>query len=246
MSEITYYGLNIGLAGALLGLTLVAQSPIPALVLVFLSKWRVLAVRPRYWWTNIQSNMVDMIVGLSIVALLYLYLSSGWFWVQVGLAVVYAIWLTLIKPLSRRWQMTMQAVIAVAIGSLALFSSGYLLPNAAVVMLAMVLGYSAARHVLHGYEEDQTVFLSAIWGVIFAEVAWLLQRWTVAYAIPGLPVLKVPQATIVLLLLTFVGERLYRMMRTRGSVATADILPPAFFAVAVIVAMLLFANSVRI
>jgi hypothetical protein len=38
-----------------------------ALALILLSKWRMLAVRPRHWPANIRANSVDLIVGLSIL-----------------------------------------------------------------------------------------------------------------------------------------------------------------------------------
>src|ERR1044071_1426481 len=40
---------------------------IPALIVIVLSKWRMFAVRPRFWAANIRANAVDLMVGLSIV-----------------------------------------------------------------------------------------------------------------------------------------------------------------------------------
>ncbi len=62
-----------------LHLVLVALLPIMVFVLVriefiqlafsvvLLSKWRMLAVRPRFWPANVRANAVDILVGLSIV-----------------------------------------------------------------------------------------------------------------------------------------------------------------------------------
>ncbi len=36
-----------------------------ALSIIVLSKWRMFAVRPRFWLANIRANAVDLIVGLS-------------------------------------------------------------------------------------------------------------------------------------------------------------------------------------
>ncbi|RKV95158.1 MAG: hypothetical protein D8G53_09440, partial [Candidatus Saccharimonas sp.] len=66
-SEIVYHSLNLGLAAVLLAIARTIQSPYPALALVILSKWRVIAVRPRFWWANIQANLVDVAVGVGIV-----------------------------------------------------------------------------------------------------------------------------------------------------------------------------------
>ena len=96
-SEIVYHSLNLGLAAVLLAIARTIQSPYPALALVILSKWRVIAVRPRFWWANIQANLVDVAVGVGIVGLMYL--PNIGFTIQTVLAVLYAIWLIVIKPL---------------------------------------------------------------------------------------------------------------------------------------------------
>ena len=72
MERISYYVLNIGLAAALLVIAQAFQTPFPALALVVLSKWRIIAVRPRFWWANIQANLVDLTVGIGVVGLMYL------------------------------------------------------------------------------------------------------------------------------------------------------------------------------
>jgi hypothetical protein len=38
-----------------------------AFSIIVLSKWRMFAVRPRFWATNVRANAIDMMVGLSIV-----------------------------------------------------------------------------------------------------------------------------------------------------------------------------------
>src|SRR5919202_4987413 len=90
-SEFVYIGLNIALAVAVLVIVWAVESPWAALALVLLSKWRILAVRPRYWFANIQANMVDIIVNISIVILLYA--ASGAVVTQGILAVLYIVWL---------------------------------------------------------------------------------------------------------------------------------------------------------
>ena len=87
------------------------QTPFPALALVVLSKWRIIAVRPRFWWANIQANLVDLTVGIGVVGLMYL--PTSVFYFRVALAILYAIWLVVIKPMSKRWQVAMQSLIAI-------------------------------------------------------------------------------------------------------------------------------------
>lgn len=241
-SEIMYHLLNISLALVLFGITFMVQSPVAAIVLVILSKWRVLAVRPRFWWTNIQSNLVDLIVGLSVVILLYL--AVGHIAVQIGLTAFYIIWLVVIKPMSKRWQMLMQSSLAVFFGTMALFSVGYSLPDVLVVAGTAIIGYSAARHFLVSYKEDQITLLSSVWAIVFAQVGWLAYYWTFAYTIPGLGVVKIPQVTIILLLLSFVAERVYRSWKKHDTVVMSDVSAPIVFAAALLSVMLLFFNTV--
>lgn len=243
-SEIAYYALNIGLAAALLIISQTIQHPAFAIILVLLSKWRVFAVRPRYWWTNVQANMVDIIVGLSVAMLMYIPNVS--FVVQVLLALFYAAWLVVLKPMSKRAAMMWQAAIAILLGTTALFMVSYEWPVSGVVVAMVIIGYSAARHFLFAYEEPNIVLLSAIWGVMCAEIGWLAHYWTFAYTIPGNAALKIPQVTIILLLLSFLTERTYRSWKKHGAIELSDVMPPALLTAALTFVILVFFNSVTI
>lgn len=248
LGEIGYYGLNIGLVAVLFVMSQTIQYPVGALVLVLLSKWRVLAVRPRFWLTNIQSNMVDVIVGVSVVALMYAPHVTAreqlTVWVQAGLAVFYAAWLVIIKPMSKRWQMMLQAGLATFFGMTALFAVSYEWPVVIVVALAAGIGYSVARHFFLAYDDDQTTFLSLVWAVIIAEVSWLVHYWTFSYSLFGVSALRIPQGTIIIMLLSFVAERVYRSWRKRGAVVSVDVAGPAVMAAVLIIVVLVLYNSV--
>ena len=71
LSTILHVLLNLVLAIATIFLNLATASFIPGCVLVLLSKWRMFAVRPRYLFVNIKSNLVDLIMGFSFVFLAY-------------------------------------------------------------------------------------------------------------------------------------------------------------------------------
>lgn len=244
LSELSYYALNVGLAVVLFVVSQTIQSPLLAVALMLLSKWRVFAVRPRHWWVNIQANMVDTIVGLGIVALMYL---PGSQWpVQAILAVLYACWLVVLKPMSKQRAMLIQSLIALGLGTTALLAVSYEWPVLFVVLCMWIIGYSAARHFLYSYEEPHIVFLSMLWGILVAEIGWLAHYWTFSYVIPGAMPLRLPQATIILLLLAFVGERLYRSWARHGRIVSNEVILPATLAVLVIMTMLLFFNSVAI
>ena len=49
-----------------------------------------------------------------------MYLPTSVFYFRVALAVLYAIWLVVIKPMSKRWQVAMQSLIAIFVGVTAL------------------------------------------------------------------------------------------------------------------------------
>ena len=108
LSEVAYVILNIALAVMLLVLVLVVNVPWPALGLVLLSKWRIFAVRSRYWAANIRANLVDVIVGISMV--IFLYAASGDLTTQIGLTAIYVAWLLFLKPKSKRSYVAAQAI----------------------------------------------------------------------------------------------------------------------------------------
>ena len=61
-SSLLHVVLNAALAVISIYITWITGSPLIGILLVILSKWRMLAVRPRYWELNIKSNLVDLIV----------------------------------------------------------------------------------------------------------------------------------------------------------------------------------------
>src|ERR1700712_27429 len=66
-----------------------------ALSLILLSKWRMFAVRPRFWLANIRANAVDIIIGVSVLAFMVGTASEG---LQLLWAALWATWLIVIKP----------------------------------------------------------------------------------------------------------------------------------------------------
>src|SRR3982750_2425951 len=81
---------------------------VPALIVIVLSKWRMFAVRPRFWAANIRANAVDLMVGLSAVLFMAYYDSIL---IQAFWAALYAIWLTAVKPGTSIASITAQACI---------------------------------------------------------------------------------------------------------------------------------------
>ena len=244
-SETLYFLLNVSLAVALFVSIAIVDSPPLAVGLVLMSKWRVLAVRPRYWWAHIQANLVDIIVSLGFVALLD---SAGatnhGLAVQLGLTVLYIAWIFLLKPRSTRPMMAAQAAVAMGVGVTALYSITAGWPSSAIVAAMFVIGYVTSRHVLSAYAEDDATFLALIWGFVSAQVGWLAYHWTVAYSLPLIDGIKVPQVTIIMIALSFLAERVYMCHEQYGKIRWSDIALPALLSASVVVIMLTLFNGV--
>jgi len=242
ISDLAYTALNVSLAVALLIVVLAVKSPLPAFGIVLLSKWRILAVRPRFWFKNILSNMVDVIVGISVVVLLYA--ASGSLAVQIGITIFFAVWLLFIKPRSKRTYVAFQAGAATFLGVTALFMESHSWPAAVVVLLMWLIGYSASRHILSHYHEPDRAFFAMIWGLVVAELGWLNYHWAFAYDLPGFSGVELSQTALIVLVLGFLADRAYDSYhRNEGVVRTSDIMMPAIFSVSVILVILLFFNT---
>lgn len=239
-SELIYIILNIALAVAVLLVVRAIESPFPAFGLVLLSKWRVLAVRPRYWFAHVQANMVDIIVSLSMVVLLYA--ASNALVVQILITLLYIAWLLFVKPRSKRIFIAIQAGTAVFLGVTALMLGTYDWPASVVVVLMWVIGYSSARHVIASYDDAHMSFYSLVWGFFFAELGWLFYHWTFAYTLPGVGDLKLSQAALICLAISFVAERAYSSYSQHGSIRSNDLILPGLLSLSVILILLVFFN----
>ncbi len=250
LSEVIYIGLNVAFAVALLIIMKTTASVWLAIVLVLVSKWRVLAVRSRYWFANIQANMVDLIVGLGIVGYLNAIVASTnltnlqqWVFLSIVTA-AYIVWLVLIKPRSSRRFIVAQAGVALFIGTSVLFSISYDWPASFVVILMWVIGYATARHVLTSYEETHLLPLSLVWGTTLAEIAWVAYHWTVGYHIPTAAGLFLPQIALIIVLLGFVAHQAYDSFYHHQKIRTVDVLLPILFTVSVIFVLTIFFNGI--
>jgi hypothetical protein len=241
-SEVLYILLNLLLVTAVLAAVWAVKSPAFPIAIVLLSKWRILAVRPRYWFAHIQSNAVDLIVSIGLVILLYA--ASGAWVAQVILALLYALWLLFLKPRSKRSLVIAQAGVGLFVGvtSVAIVSADWYL--SLVVFLFWVIGYSTARHVVLAYDEQTHVsFLSLLWGFVVAEIGWLTYHWTIAYGLPQAGSIQLPQVAIILLLLGFLAERVYGSYLRTGKIRLNELLLPILLSLSVIFILVLFFNG---
>ena len=241
ISEFVYVILNIALAAAILAIVWGIESPYAAFGLVLLSKWRVFAVRPRYWFANLQANLVDLIVSLSVVVLLYA--AQGVPVLQAVLTLLYIGWLLFIKPRSKQSFIAIQAGVAVFLGVTALMSISFDWLASAVVVLMWLIGYTAARHVLGSHDEAHISFYSLIWGMMFAEIGWLAYHWTFAYELPGMANIKLSQTALVALAFSFLAERVYASYTRHGVVRSSDVLLPALLSGSIVLVLLALFNT---
>lgn len=237
-----YIALNVGLAVTLLIVVLAIKSPLPALAIVLLGKWRMFAVKPRFWFKNLQSNLVDIIVGFSIVV--FLYAATGVLALQIIMTGLYAVWLLFIKPRSRRRYVAFQAGAALFIGTNALFMESADWPAVVVVLAMWVIGYATARHILSHYRESERTLLSMIWGLVVAEIGWLCYHWAFAYALPGFAGIALSQTALIVLVLGFLATMVYDSYhQNEGEIRMNDIMLPTIFSMSIIIIVLLFFNT---
>lgn len=235
LSEILYYVFNAALPVVVLLLVRGFDPPYLAIAIVLLGKWRIFALRPRFWWPNVKANMVDVLVGVSVVGLLYL--ASSDFVLQLIITLLYGSWLIIVKPMSSARGIMLQAGIAQFVGLTALFHFSAAWNELVVVLGSWIIGYIAARHVVSNYEEPNVELWSAVWGLLTAQIGWLLFHWTVVYNL-GMPIL-IPQAALVMLVLGFSAARIYSMQQSERLSSTV-IRGTTLFTVVLIAVILLF------
>ena len=149
-----------------------------AIALIVLSKWRMFAVRPRYWLTNIVSNGVDIMVGIALVLFMA---NTTVEWWQLFWAAAYGAWLLGLKPRSDVLSVSIQAMIGQLLGLAALY-----LKFGDIALLSLMAGtwavtYVAARHFLTSFEEPHAALLAHVWAFFAAALAFVLGHWLLFY-----------------------------------------------------------------
>ncbi len=231
LSESVYILLNIALAFAALIAVTSTNNVWVGFFIVLLGKWRVFAVRPHYWATNLMANMVDSIVSISYVVLLQA--SVGIQGLQIAFTLIYIAWLLLLKPQSKRKYVAMQALAAIVFGVGALMQISYDWIATLVVIGMWVIGYMSARHVLIAYREPHTPIYSMIWGLVFAELGWIFYHWTFAFDL-GLGPVKLAFVTVVATVLSLLAERTYASYHYHQKIRMNDIIVPLLFSLSII------------
>ncbi|MGZ6005285.1 MAG: hypothetical protein ACXWLH_03985 [Candidatus Saccharimonadales bacterium] len=159
-----------------------------AATIILLSKWRMLAVKPRHWPANIRANAVDIIVGLSFLIFMT---HSGSQFMQLFWAVLYGVWLVVIKPQSSIIGVSSQALISMFLGLTAIFLNWGEASMLALIILAWLVCYSAARHFFTSFDEPLSRYLANSWAFFGAALTWVLSHWLLFYGAISQPTLLI-------------------------------------------------------
>lgn len=170
-----------------------------ALSLILLSKWRMLAVRPRFWIANIRANAIDIIIGVSVLA--FMTSTSSEFF-QLIWVVLWAAWLINIKPKADTFWVSLQALIGFTAGMTALFLTGDHAPLYLLVGSTGLLCFFAAHHFFDSFDEPYTRLLAFVCGYFGAALVWILGHWLLYYG-------PVAQPTLLLVAIGFGLGTLY-------------------------------------
>ncbi len=202
-----------------------------ALGLVLLSKWRMLAVRPRHWWPNIRANAADIIVGLAFLTFMANTYTASW---QLFWAVAYGGWLLVLKPRSDILGISLQAVVGQLCGLVALFLGWREAPLIGLVLGAGLIAYVAARHFFTSFDEPYTSLYAHTWGYFAAALTWVLGHWLLFYSVIAQPTLLLTVIGYGLAAIYYLEqhERLTVLLRRQF----------VFIMVAVVVAILAFSS----
>lgn len=175
-----------------------------ALLVVLLSKWRMFAVKPRFWPANVRANAVDLIVGISTVLLMADSPSGSW---QLFWTALYVIWQLGVKPGRSTFRIASQALIGQTYGLMALFAVWPSAPLAALVLAGWTICYLSARHYLSSFDEEYMSLFAHVWGFFAAALMWLSSHWLIYYSV-------VSQPTLLLTVLGFGLGALYYLDET--------------------------------
>lgn len=154
-----------------------------AAALILLSKWRMLAVKPRFWPANIRANSVDILIGLAILIFMIQTQSQAW---QLAWTALYIVWLTVIKPATGTFMIGVQALLGMLCGLGALFIVGDDAPALYLVAGGGLICYLSAHHFFDAFNEVYTRLLSYIWGFFGAGLIWVLSHWLLYYPSTGI------------------------------------------------------------
>ncbi len=178
--------------------------PAFAVAIVLISKWRMFAVRPRFWPAIVRANAVDIMVGLSTVVFMA---QSHAFWLQLLWAGLYMVWQVGLKPGRSVLSVSVQALIGQTYALMALYAGWPAAPIVVLVIAAWSICYLSARHFLTSFDEQYTALYANVWAYFGAALVWLTAHWLLFYA-------TIAQPTLILTVMGFALGGLYYLQET--------------------------------
>lgn len=244
VSNMVHVFLNLLLGIATVLVTVLSGSPLLGIIIVLASKWRVFAVRARYLWLNIKSNLVDMIVGISVVLLAY-YGGTAFLPVDFILMIFYCVWLLFIKPLSSETATLVQSLIAVFLGITATTIMSANLNSIVSALLSFLIGYATSRHILSQSDDKDFTLTTLVCGLVFAEITWLCHSWSIVYTFSTTGI-RIPQISIILTIFAFVYNYARQaMIRYQADFKFKHIIGPVVFgAILIGIIVVFFSNPI--
>jgi hypothetical protein len=201
-----------------------------AVAILLLSKWRMFAVRPRHWLANIRANAVDILVGVSVIIFM---VHTDSQLIQIIWAVVYALWLLLLKPSATLFGISLQALVAQTFGLMAVFLAWPSSPLYVLVLSTWVVCYMSARHFFTSFDEPYTRFLTDVWAYFGAALVWVLGHWLLFYQVTSQPTL----------LLTVIGFGLATIYYLDKTDRLSDLLRRQFIFIMIVIIIVVLAFS---
>lgn len=198
------------IAGVLIGFALPRHQ-----VLAFLA---VGAIEFYVWWRRHDSNFklamdtydswLTSFISVVLVAI------SPQIVTQVAVVIVFIFWrlaahLNLLDKYSGIKALAMQFAALCAI-----FSAAQVWRWQAAIVMIVAWGSSwlVARNFLDSTDDKQASLLAGVWGLVVAELAWIMSWWMIAYLSPGAYMI-VPQAALLITGVAYVLGGIYRLHR---------------------------------
>lgn len=241
-SSFLHVFLKIALAVASVFITLISGSPIIGIILVFISKWRIFAVRPRFWSLNIRSNLLDFTVGISFVLLAYI-AGTELSIAHIIITALYTLWLVYIKSRTSDSWIIAQSLICIFFGSMAAIFITSTVDTIFLVLAMLIIGYSSARHIFAQVSNVSLPIITAVCALLCAEIGWICSGWNIIYDIPVIDVM-IPQASIIITIMSYAFAKTTRSIsRNDGKFVTEEALPPIIFSLITVSILIIFFSN---
>lgn len=174
-----------------------------AVMVVLSSKWRMLAVKPRFWPANIRANAVDLIIGLATIVFMTHASSAS---LQIGFTLLYMFWQVILKPNRSVIGVSLQALAGQVYGLTALFIAWPDAPTVVLILGGWAVCYLAARHFFTSYDEPYASLYSHTWGYFAAALLWLSSHWLIFYSVVAQPALLLTAIGVAMASLYYLEE----------------------------------------